>query len=195
MSLLARYKKELQDLRDSDSLLMQWGVIAMVAILVWSFVIVPFSTWKTERFERIEQQAEKEQRLISLKESVQEWRNARTGYEEIFTKQAERFFQSAGPVAAQGELQGILSRIAQKYELRVVNQASYDPQPESGLGQRLPVSIMVSGNTSNIIRFVADVSAYPKLLVIEQALFNRQRANEMNLTLNVSGFMLGGGDE
>lgn len=195
MSLLAKYKKELQDLRDNDSLLVQWGGVVMVLILVWSFVIEPFSVWKAERFERLAQQAENQQRLLSLKASIDEWRTTRARYEEIFTVQSERFFQSAGPVAAQGELQGILARTAQKYGLQVINQTSYEPQPEPGLGQRLPVSIMVRGNTANSIRFLAEVSAHPKLLLIEQTLFSRQRENEMNLTINVTGFMLGGGDE
>lgn len=191
MSNLETYKKLLREYRDNDSLLVHWGVVVTIALLFWGLIYEPFSVWKESRFEFLSQQAEREQKLTALKQSSAEWLAAKETYELAMSKQAERFFQTSGPVVAQGELQSLVRTIAQKYRLQVSNQASYDVVPHELLGQRLPISVLVTGNTNDAMRFIADLSSYPKLMVIEQMLITRQRENEVSLTLNLSGFLLG----
>lgn len=195
MSSLNTYKKLLREYRDNDSLLVHWGVVAAVALLFWGVVYDPFSAWKEARFEFLQQQAEREQKLSALKQSSAEWLEAKTLYEAAMSQQAERFFQTSGPVVAQGDLQNVVRSIAQKYQLQISNQASYEVVPHDGIGLRLPISILVTGNTNDAVRFIADLSSYPKLMVIEQVLFTRQRENEVSLTISLSGYMLGVNDE
>jgi Tfp pilus assembly protein PilO len=189
------YKRLLRELRDNDSLVVQWGIVFCVFLLLWGFIIDPFSQWKSSKTEMLQSQVDRQHKLESLKDNGDAWIAAQTAYQEYFTKQSERFFQAAGPVVAQGELQGLVRGIAQKYGLQIANQASYDVSPIEGIGQRLPISVLVSGNTNAAMNFIADVSSYPKLLVIEQILLTRQNENQVNLTVNLSGFMLGAGDE
>lgn len=195
MGVLDSYKKLLREYRDSDSLLVHWGVVVTAVLLFWGLFYEPFVAWKESRFELLSQQAAREQRLASLKLSSAEWVSAKEQYEAAMSQQAERFFQTSGPVVAQGDLQNLVRTIAQKYQLQISNQASYDVVPYEGIGQRLPISILVTGNTNDVVRFIADLSAYPKLMVLEQMLLTRQRENEVSLTLNLSGYMLGVADE
>jgi Tfp pilus assembly protein PilO len=195
MSTLNTYKKLLREYHDNDSLLVHWGVVVTIVLLFWGLLYDPFVTWKEARFELLSQQAEREQRLNSLKQSSAEWNAAKELYEAALSRQAERFFQTSGPVVAQGDLQNLVRSIAQKYQLQVSNQASYEVVPQEGIGQRLPISILVTGNTNDVVRFIADISTYPKLMVLEQMLLTRQRENEVSLSLNLSGYMLGVTDE
>lgn len=189
------YKRLLRELRDNDSLVVQWGIVACILLLFWGVIYDPFVQWKSAKTEMLQSQVERQHKLVALKENGDAWIEAQTSYQEYFAKQSERFFQSAGPVVAQGELQGLVRGIAQKYNLQISNQASYDVAPIEGIGQRLPISVLVSGGTSNAMSFIAELSAYPKLLVIEQILLTRQSENQVNLTVNLSGFMLGVSNE
>jgi Tfp pilus assembly protein PilO len=189
------YKRLLRELRDNDSLVVQWGIVFCVLLLFWGFIIDPFSQWKTAKIEMLQSQVDRQHKLESLKENGDAWIAAQSSYQEYFAKQSERFFQAAGPVVAQGELQGLVRGIAQKHGLQISNQASYDVSPADGIGQRLPISILVSGNTNSAMSFIAELSSYPKLLVVEQILLTRQNENQVNLTVNLSGFMLGAADE
>lgn len=189
------YKRLWRELRDNDSLVVQWGILASLLLLLWGFIYDPFVQWKQAKTEMLLSQVERQHKLVALKENGAAWIAAQTAYQAQFIGQGERFFQSAGPVVAQGELQGLVRSIAQKYNLQVSNQASYDVAPVADVGQRLPISVLVSGNTNDAMRFIAELSAYPKLLVIEQILLTRQSENQINLTVNLSGFMLGAGNE
>ncbi len=191
---MTSYKQILDELRGADTPLVRWGLVAVILILLWAMVYDPFLGWKAAQLEQLSMRSEKQLKLNGLKDSIEQWRVAKDSYQAEYTGRSRLLFQG-GAVVNQGRIQQIVSDLAKKHQLTMINQKSFAPEPESEVGKRLPVSVLLKGNTNDAVRFVSDVSSYHKMLVIDQIRFSRQRKGIMTLTLNLSGFLLESTDE
>lgn len=188
-------KQLAQELRNAETSTVRWGVVAIAVILIWTLVLVPFSAWKSSRHEHLQMRIDRQVRLDALKNSSAEWNQAKRVYEAAFAKLSDSLFQTDGAVVSQGEIQTILRQLAEKNKLTLSNQASLEAVPFVELGVRLPVTAILSGNTNDVMNFIADIASHPKLLVLEQIQLSRQRENQMTLSIAVTGYLLGVGGE
>jgi Tfp pilus assembly protein PilO len=170
------------------------GVLGLVVVLGWMFVIEPLVASSRLTSELVPGRAQVLARrldLLARRDAVV--RDLQTTTAEI-ERFSARFLTEAAPAVAASELQKLTKDMAAQASTEIRSERILPPV-ERGELLEIPVEIAVSGEIRQLVDLLARLEGGDKLLTVQDLrvrVVNVSQPRELLATLTVSGFILPG---
>jgi Tfp pilus assembly protein PilO len=170
------------------------GVIGLVLVLGWIFVVEPLAESQRATAELVPSRSQVLARrldLLARKDSIM--KDIETTNTEI-ERLSARFLAEAAPAVAASELQKITKDMAAQASTEIRSERIL-PTVERGELLEIPVEIAVSGEIRQLVDLLTRLEASDKLLTVQDLrvrVVNVSQPRELLATLTVSGFILPG---
>lgn len=190
MTFFKQHLAKIQNLQDIDSPIVRWGSLLTVFIILWTVLFAPYLQWRGEQHQQLKQKIRKVSRLQALQAAEKKWQKAEQQYQQAETDMLDSLFQQSSYVTAQTELLNLLRQAIKKYNLTLQSQHLEESEQEPNIGQRISITLKLTGELISILRFTDNLSHHAKLLTIEKFYINKGTQQKLAVTLKVNGFRL-----
>lgn len=170
------------------------GVIGLVVVLGWTFVLEPLAESQRVTTELVPSRSQVLARrldLLARKDGITRDLAATTADLE---RLSARFLAEAAPAVAASELQKLTKEMAAQASTEIRSERIL-PTVERGELVEIPVEIAVSGEIRQLVDLLSRLEASEKLLTVQDLrvrVVNVSQPRELLATLTVSGFILPG---
>lgn len=170
------------------------GVIGLVLVLGWLFVIEPLAERSRLNAELVPSRSQVLARrldLLARQESITQ--DLETTNADI-QRLSERFLTNAAPAVAASELQKLTKDMAAEAGTQIRSERILPPV-ERGELLEIPVEIAVSGEIRQLVDLLSRLEETQKLLTVQDLrvrVVNVSQPRDLLATLTVSGFILPG---
>jgi Tfp pilus assembly protein PilO len=170
------------------------GVIGLVIVLGWTFVVEPMAERQQTTAELVPSRSQVLARRIDLIARKDGITRDLQGTNADIERFSARFLTEAAPAVAASELQKLTKEMAAQASTEVRSERIL-PTVERGELLEIPVEIAVSGEIRHLVDLLSRLEASQKLLTVQDLrvrVVNVSQPRELLATLTVSGFILPG---
>lgn len=175
-----------------DKKILTVGALAVVLIFVVNYVIVPFTESEMDIRERTQQKEmllQKYEKIMNQRDKVEKELSQLRGKQNKLKK---RLLKGSTPSLAAAEMQKMLEKISDKYDLELKSVKVKDAE-ESGEFLAIPLEIRLTTDLNSTRKFLADLEKNSKYLIIPKlkiSVKNQRDPKEVIVTLVVTGFFM-----
>ena len=175
-----------------DKRILTVGVLAVVAILVINYVILPFIEGEKDIREGIQQKEmllQKYEKIMSKREKVEKKLNQLRSKKNQLN---QKLLKGSTPSLAAAEMQKVLEKISKKHDLEL-KSVKVKNEEEKGEFLSIPLEIRLTTDLNKTRKFLADLEKNSKYLIIPKlkiSVKNQRDPKEVIVTLVVTGFFL-----
>ena len=180
-----------------DKKILTIGVLAVVLIFVFNYVIVPFFQGELDIRERTQQKEmllQKYEKIMGQRDDVEKKLNQLRGKQNQLNM---KLLKGSTPSLAAAEMQKVLETISKKHGLEL-KSVKVKEEEERDEFLAIPLEVRVITDLDKTRKFLSDLEKNAKCLVIPQlkiSVKNQRDPKEVIVTLVVTGFFMKKGEE
>jgi len=180
-----------------DKKILTVGVLAVVLIFVFNYVIVPFFQGELDIRERTQQKEmllQKYEKIMSQRDEVEKKLNQLRGKQNQLNK---TLLKGSTPSLAAAEMQKVLETISKKHGLEL-KSVKVKEEEERDEFLAIPLEVRLITDLDKTRKFLSDLEKNAKCLVIPKlkiSVKNQRDPKEVIVTLVVTGFFMKKGEE
>jgi len=192
MEKMAEVFANLRSQPGMDEPLVRWGLLGILVICLWAFMLSPYLDWRDMRQSSIDMQAHKAMKTLALKAVSGAWKESSEQHRKVMETLTGALFQASSYASSQAALLNMMVALLQKHHLKLDSQRLLDVELEKNLGQRVGVFLRVQGSKADALTFIDAVSRSDKLVVLERLYVSSVQGSGVLLQFQATGFRLTG---
>jgi len=173
----------------ADGVLVRWGMVCIVAILLWVLLLDPWGQTLQKQRDMLSSRSMEVARLKQLQLQAGAWAKSERQFGKAMQAASKALLQQHSATAAQSELGQLLQGIALQQRLKLESQHFMPVADQPGLGKRVAIEMRLLGSMADAYRFLDKLGHQQRLLMIEKLNIGRRSTGEMGMFIQVAGFM------